>query len=759
MPEMKPPRIGDQNPHPPLSSDDHLVDIEIKQREPLNYKDIVKNLESFDTEGWDEYPTEKFKKYINENSINVGGSLDAYLAEISKISDNFSVEELSYISAFRAWLQCDHGDAIKYAQEKFDFDCKNNEDFIKKYKFFNVVAFLISENRNNAGESAEIENEMDVFRKLKDSINKNEGSFLLNYLAKDYERVIDGEKHSVHDEQDLDYSPFKLAPDMYGFDERNFFAMVNKHDLPRETFFISEPKDKFEIESIISNPDQYKKTLLKQEAFTKLLNYFKPLAVEDISVRNMSKNESSMDLILFRKLHEKYHRQNIYQITGVNLAEMPLKEQNSFVNYLKFANNIKVERIKLFAKRFDIKGLRTFLSLEHGGKEMGDKILTLGEKLPEEVAEELFKKYSTFVDQANSLESFIKDNFAKDFTKDSELLNKIREYIFKKGEELISSVYSKSNNDDFNADQVLKDLDNIHVEKGLLLSIIKLLKSESNEFNIEDVLALELQTLRPGDFVMAEHLLSNSKLDSKMEKEEKEILDIKKQMEQIYKENYSDMPELQQDLLLDFDNFIKGESKYRYSAGSEINILKYHDKVVSFNRFELVFLNKLNFKSFNVDKSIQGSGIGQLMTKATLDEKAKDNTIIADCLSSKPISSYYIENGFIARKFYSMHGQPCLSIARDDKFIPKEFRTKTLSIDDILAEKNLPNGTIVKRSRTQEECDFSFIVPENYSKVSNPLPNYVAPEKYVLTRYFFDKNSKEWITVFESVEKDLNEYL
>lgn len=303
-------------------------------------------------------------------------------------------------------------------------------------------------------------------------------------------------------------------------------------------------------------------------------------------------------------------------------------------------------------------------------------------------------------------------------------------------------------------------------EKEMLVSAIKLAKASGEKFDIEDIENLSLKEVDLDKFLFAPFMLDKRRplLSDEEIKEYETIVKDTEEMRKIYSDNYSYNPDLKGNLIQDFDKFIGVPSeKYKFeglsSRLSELYILKYKDKVISFNRFDIKLGNKYYFKFFNVDKNVQGSGIGQLMCKETLNKKAEKSAIEADCIASKPISSFYIENGFIAKRMSDIYGEQILSIIRDDREIPKEFKTKNLSEEEILSEKNLPNGTIVNRSKTQKDCDFSYLIPENYTDKSKILPYHKAPEKYVLIRYFFDNITKEWITVFEPVVKDLNDFL
>lgn len=337
----------------------------------------------------------------------------------------------------------------------------------------------------------------------------------------------------------------------------------------------------------------------------------------------------------------------------------------------------------------------------------------------------------------------------------------------------VSFYLDKDINKDFDEIKEVKEVEVTQNEKEILLATLKLVKDSGEKIDIENMEALSLKKVNLVDFMFAEFLIKRKHdlISEDTKKKYERVLEEEKQMKKIYYDNYSDNTNLQEDLIEDFDKFIHGTSEYYRDKGlvayeSELYILKYYDRILSFVRFDMTKKhNEYYFKSFNVNKNVQGFGIGQMMCRATLENKAKDYTIIADCNSSKPISSFYIENGFIARKFYKYHNEPSFSIIRDDREIPQEFKTKDMTKEQILEEKDLPKGTIVKRFSKQEDCDFSFLIPKNF--VTDPREKRIIeaneyqyiPEKYVLTRYFFDEKSKQWITVFETTKRELRDFL
>ncbi|MFA6097023.1 MAG: hypothetical protein WC788_05340 [Candidatus Paceibacterota bacterium] len=103
---------------------------------------------------------------------------------------------------------------------------------------------------------------------------------------------------------------------------------------------------------------------------------------------------------------ENYYRianENVFNQTGVRLNNLSFKEQGWFVIYYNQASVKERDDLKGFVQKYGEKGIKTFLSLESGGEEMGGKILEMGEKLEDqpEIADALFSEYAKVIDRIN----------------------------------------------------------------------------------------------------------------------------------------------------------------------------------------------------------------------------------------------------------------------------------------------------------------------------------------------------------------------
>jgi len=198
-------------------------------------------------------------------------------------------------------------------------------------------------------------------------------------------------------------------------------------------------------------------------------------------------------------------------------------------------------------------------------------------------------------------------------------------------------------------------------------------------------------------------------------------------------ENYKDTPELADKLTGELVDIFDGKGEHRTS----FDMLKNNDEILAFCRYEEIGKNKLYFGSFNVKNNMRGLLVGDSFCKVTLEEKAKTNEINAVCNANSRIGAYYIENGFIAEKFTpDYYGIPILTIRRDDLHMSNEYKTKSMSLEDLKQLKDGNEKIEIYSAEKQED------LTDELEKVNHG---------YVLTRYFKDSEAKKWYLVLEKV--------
>jgi hypothetical protein len=139
---------------------------------------------------------------------------------------------------------------------------------------------------------------------------------------------------------------------------------------------------------------------------------------------------------------------------------------------------------------------------------------------------------------------------------------------------------------------------------------------------------------------------------------------------------------------------------------------------------------------------MQGATLGEAMIEQSLNSEAENYEILAESNAINRIGARYIESGFIATGFTeNYHGIPVFSIIRNDSKILKLFKTKNMNAEDLISlEKNNRKDIVVTTASSQQG------LLESFKRVGH---------EYVLTRYFQDKNTNQWVAVMEQVQPEM----
>lgn len=159
----------------------------------------------------------------------------------------------------------------------------------------------------------------------------------------------------------------------------------------------------------------------------------------------------------------------LFDKLGYKIEDYSFQEQVFFIYYLKDISINYFNKIKRFINDYNKKGTKTFFSVAYKGLEVGDKILTLGEKLPKEIANKIFNKYGEIIDTADNTEEEIKKIFGdKDIS--ARVLVSVKETLLKRGAQMLSDLGDKVLDPNFKLNEVdiLKELNNIKEETIIL---------------------------------------------------------------------------------------------------------------------------------------------------------------------------------------------------------------------------------------------------------------------------------------------------
>ncbi len=292
----------------------------------------------------------------------------------------------------------------------------------------------------------------------------------------------------------------------------------------------------------------------------------------------------------------------------------------SWIDQLSIANAILEEknkkRLVSFASDYKLDGVRTFLSLEHGGKEMSDKILTLGEKLPRQNAELLFKKYGEIIDEVNNVAEYFSVSLAKNAT--PEIIEQTKEQLLIKGKEMLAyyADHAKTCAEQECVDlgtELETRLKDLKASVVLLGSAVKTLV-ERGEFNLQDLKDIEIS--------YDEHGL-----------QEKD----KAAISAMSHENTKQYPEK----LRDYWRGTAEQALEHPAPGETFISVKYQGEIVVVMR--VIPQNDGSFygASFNVNPNIRGSRIGTELMKEVIDNYTKQGDFVADCYEHNPMLENY----------------------------------------------------------------------------------------------------------------------
>lgn len=350
------------------------------------------------------------------------------------------------------------------------------------------------------------------------------------------------------------------------------------------------------------NEEEYKKK--KEEVVQRRLSKDEPVDInlnDYITVNTNKLNEYSITDYFPKNINES-ETDYANRISKLSDTSYVLGNFRSFMSKTGLAANnyswreqlllsdtlTKVEdesKIFNFGKKFGYDGMRTFLSIEQGGREMGDKILALGdeEKLSRKVAEEIFSKYGEIIDTANNTEEILKDILPEKVVNGSQNeIREIRESLLVRAKDLLSTFHDKKEKD---SGGLLKDLDRYKSEILLIGDTYKKLKQSGKEVKLEDIKNIKITILSQEE---------KEKIGGK-------LWDITKANRPFIKDGTKEMKEREEN----FFSTIKNEDSSFY-------VLKYGDKndIVAFCSFTPDENGDLYAESLNIESEIKGSKIG-----------------------------------------------------------------------------------------------------------------------------------------------------
>ena len=487
-------------------------------------------------------------------------------------------------------------------------------------------------------------------------------------------RLRDYDAEDEEMEEPYEVPVFKLAKETYAiFDENKGLMLVPQGGTQVASNAVEQyeshmygPEDGGEDPYAVLD-EETKRWIISDEYYTErdrlynqLLTYA-TLPIEDalgeiVSLDGKEKQELIFD---YEYLVSKPMRALISREFGVTLSELTLREQFYFLNYLKGVTVADADAMKQFTAQHGTTGLRTFLSLERGGAELGDQIVAFGQR--QEIAERVFAYYGELLDSADSAEHLVQKLTSCAEEDCIQLVEQVRENILNRAQ---------------------KDL-----EHAVRIGNISQLEAELDRYNAhaKEYVAL-LQEIGEG----------NIETRSSQELTESDKAQMRALMQKNYQAAYPGAAHY------DFREAVAASLERGFEECDTVfRLLRDGDEIVSFNRFDTIKGDDgreiTYFGSFNAAPAY--SGVGGVMLEATLSERLEDGRPMkAHCDPDASISAKYIEDGFVAVSFYALASKPSFEIWRSRE-VPDLLQSKQMSKEELLElEGKNENTHIVVRA-------------------------------------------------------------
>ena len=468
-------------------------------------------------------------------------------------------------------------------------------------------------------------------------------SVLKNSIVSKIESFLEQEKKSggkyylaLHLEAALSGNEFvetgEIAPGRFAYKSYDNHCFVSKKEdhekikTLREEVARLEKRFALAEEKIKQDPEEGLKDLNVAEdsnmtVSKELMSYFSEEISSEYFVKQEMDHEKS-DFIDHQFFLYKSVREGFNKKAGFSLSETTLPEQYNFFEYTKEFTNEEIEKVFEFFQKYKVAGFKTFLSLEHGGREMGDKILALGEKLPEGVAQKVFNKYGEIVEVSNLAEETLSSLLPKEtFESSRGALSEIKSSLLVRAKNLLISYHDTKEVDE---KTLIKELDRFKADILLFADTYRELKKSGEGVSLEDMKETQIISLT----------------DEEREKYADELWEVSKSNREF----------------MSSEELEKREARFRSTLEDqkiEFPTLRHKGEITAFCSMELDEEGNYYAESLNVEPEVKGSKLGSaffpMVVKEFLD---KGKGIVYGYVNAKNKGTlpYYESIGFVAEE-------------------------------------------------------------------------------------------------------------
>jgi len=323
----------------------------------------------------------------------------------------------------------------------------------------------------------------------------------------------------------------------------------------------------------------------------------------------------------FKENYYNFYDDDFFKKTGVRFNNLSFHEQAWFLEYT-LNNEKNKDKIYNFAKTYKENGVKAFLSMNQG-EEMGEKIMTIGEKLKGKGADLIFKKYNVITSHIDSLAEDISENFSNQRDYDEREIKEITNNLLKRAQQVLVKYSEEAEKGDGSSyEKISQELRDISEQVILFSSVFKV-ASEDENLKLSEIKGVEIHRQSPEE-LKAEEIA---------------------EMERIYvanKQHWQHWPqELLDKALGEFRNDIKENNGRFY-------ILEVNGHITSFSWFNDIGDDRTYCGYFNVRPEARGAKIGKALKQIAYQQEGQFKTL--ECYvyqeDEKLVDSYAADYGF-----------------------------------------------------------------------------------------------------------------
>ncbi len=668
-----------------------------------------------------------------------------------------------------SWLKQDLLYSFQYLypsnKDAFDKAILDNLDFNRPENFTKTAAIIdflrqflsdvtLERGRFDWGEPGGLKKEYNLRRlqnhipeAISSSLERGNSNYLLRCRAEELSSPLGGRVGNIEKSDDLSI-PFEISKNRYGYIEDNtLFVSRTAEDvsfikeLIQKTESIRLKINRIKMTEIRSNvsaklfalrgeetsgrkfefsakKDLHVLSVEREKVLEEIKTHLKIAEIDDFRLlggRAVSQEEGDAQLFDYAYLMRPRMSKIIERQFEIDIHSFSEQEQFQFLQYVKTKGREQTGKVQTFCKTFGETGFKTFLSLEYG-KELGDDIIALGEKLPKEEAGRLFAKYGELVDAATEAETSLREHFPE-AKLSPELVEGVRESLLRRGRDMLVSFaaevkVAKNVGYEQAIPHLERELSLLRGGAALFAAGFKELSRRGEKLNLSEL---------KGDIGFEQEVLAESFSEADRER-----------MRELYRINYAEYPEFQK-MCVEKLNEVLSQND------SQFFVLRYKGVIEGFYRLGVTDHDAAYFGAFNMNPKYAGSGIGEALMQQSLDVKAKDFVIVANCIADKSIAANYIERGFICTHTKQVHEPHLMYITRHDAQ-NSMFPTKALADEEIIRVCGTETGYVCKRVPIDAVTHVDLALLDERSEDGT---------RHVLTRYIRDKKSQSAYLVFE----------